>query len=38
MVIMQAPMDLVAEVFKDGLGTDDNTFTTLTDPKSPGTG
>lgn len=35
---MQVPMDLVAEVIKDGLGIDDNTVTTLTDPKSPGTG
>ena len=38
MVILEVPMDLVADVSKDGIEIDDKAFTTLTDPKSPGTG
>eukprot|EP00435_Cladocopium_sp_Y103_P061000 s40_g22.t1 len=38
MVIMGVPMDLIADVSKDGTEIDDAVFTTLTDPKSAGTG
>eukprot|EP00435_Cladocopium_sp_Y103_P019082 s2279_g4.t1 len=38
MIILEVPMDLIADITTDGTHIDDSVFTLLTDPKSPGTG